>query len=64
MILIDIPKKKNKCVIEEIIDKCDYKEYGARKINKIIKNDLDNIIIEEVLKGNKNISIKTLKQLV
>ncbi len=60
----NIKIKIKKCVIEEIIDKCDYKEYGARKINKIIKNDLDNIIIEEVLKGNKNISIKTLKQLV
>ena len=63
-------KKKNikikisKKVIDEIIDKCDYNEFGARKINKVIKTDLDNLIIEEILNGNTNISIKTLKQLV
>ena len=60
----NIKIKVSKKIIEEIIDKCDYNEYGARKVNKIIKTDLDNIIIEEVLKGNTNISIKTLKQLV
>ena len=54
----------NKKVIDEIIEKCDYNEFGARKIDKIIKNEIDNLIIEEVLKGNNNISIKTIKQLV
>jgi len=47
-----------------IIDKCDYNEYGARKVSKVIKTNLDNLIIEEILNGNTNISIKTLKQLV
>lgn len=60
----NIKIKVSKKVIEEIIDKCDYNEYGARKIDKIIKNEIDNLIIEEVLKGNNNISIKTIKQLV
>ena len=60
----NIKVKINKKVIDEIIEKCEYNEYGARKINKVIKTDLDNIIIEEVLKGNISISIKTLKQLV
>lgn len=52
-----------KKVVEEIIDKCDYIEFGARKVDKIIKSDLDNFIIEQILKGNNNISVKTLKQL-
>ena len=60
----NIKIKISKKVIDEIIDKCDYNEFGARKINKVIKTDLDNLIIEEILKGNTNITIKTLKQLV
>jgi len=56
--------KISKKVIDEIIDKCDYNEYGARKVSKVIKTNLDNLIIEEILNGNTNISIKTLKQLV
>ena len=60
----NIKIKINKKVIDEIIDKCDYNEYGARKVNKVIKTELENIIIEEVLNGNNSINIKTLKQLV
>jgi len=56
--------KISKKVIDEIIDKCDYNEFGARKISKVIKTDLNNLIIEEILKDNTNITIKTLKQLV
>lgn len=54
----------NKKVTDEIIEKCEYNEYGARKIDKIIKNEIDNFIIEEILKGNNNINVKTIKQLV
>ena len=60
----NIKVKTSKKVIDEIIDKCDYNEYGARKVNKVIKTDLENLIIEEVLHGNNNVNIKTLKQLV
>lgn len=60
----NIKIKISKKVIEEIIDKCDYKEFGARKVSKVIKSDLDNIIIEQILNGSTNINIKTLKQLV
>lgn len=59
---IDI--KVSKKVIDEIMDKCSYKEFGARKISKIIKNELENIIIEQVISGNNKINIRTLKQLV
>jgi len=60
----NIKIKVTKKVIDEIIDKCEFQEFGARKINQIIKSDLDNIIIEEILNGNNIINIKTLKQLV
>ena len=51
-----------KNIIENIIDKSNYKEFGARKVKKIIKNDLENIIIDKILEGKTNIYIKNLKK--
>ena len=57
-------KKKNiklnfdKSIIDEIREKSNYIEFGARKIKHIIYDDLVNIIIDEILKGNNNIYIK------
>ena len=34
---------------------------GARKIDKIIKDRVDNQIIDEVIKNNNKITIKTIK---
>ncbi|MEG0826358.1 MAG: ATP-dependent Clp protease ATP-binding subunit [Bacilli bacterium] len=39
-----------------------YQEFGARKINKIIKDNLESIIIENILDNKKIINIKTIKQ--
>ena len=47
-------------VIEEIINECRYEEYGARKIDKVIKNRLDNQIIDKLLLGEKELSIQTI----
>jgi len=58
----DIKLKINNTVIEEIIEKSNYKEYGARKIDKIIKNDLEMIIINSILENKDNINIKTIKK--
>ena len=58
----DIKLKINNTVIEEIIEKSNYKEYGARKVNKIIKNDLEMIIINSILENKDNINIKTIKK--
>ncbi len=58
----DIKLKINNTVIEEIIEKSNYKEYGARKIDKIIKNDLEMIIINSILDNKENINIKTIKK--
>jgi len=58
----DIKLKINNKVIEEIIEKSNYKEYGARKISKIIKNDLEILIINSILDNKDNINIKTIKK--
>ncbi|MBQ2946472.1 MAG: ATP-dependent Clp protease ATP-binding subunit [Bacilli bacterium] len=58
----DIKLKINNTVIDEIIDKSNYKEYGARKISKIIKNDLEMLIINYILDNEYNINIKTIKK--
>jgi len=34
---------------------------GARKIDKIIKDRLDNQIIDEIINNNSSITIKTIK---
>lgn len=54
--------KINGAVIEEIINISNYKEFGARKIDKIIKNELENIIINEILDNKKIINIKKIKK--
>ena len=58
----DIDLNINKNVYEEIIDLSDYKEMGARKIDKIIKKEIENIIINEIIEGKRIINIKTIKQ--
>ena len=58
----EINIKISKEVIEEIINLSDYKIFGARKIYKLVKNDLESLIINEILDNNKNIEIKKLKK--
>ena len=47
-------------VINEIIKETNYEEFGARKIDKVIKQKLESIIIEKVMDNIKNINIKTV----
>ncbi len=60
-------KKKNinikisEDVIKNISSKAEYSIYGARKIDKIIKDEVENIVIDNVLNGNKNIYINDIK---
>ncbi len=60
----DINVKISSNVIEEIIDKSNYNEFGARKIDKIIKNEIETLIINEILDNKTNINIKSIKDKV
>ena len=52
---------KNEILISREIES-NYKEFGARKIDKIIKNNLENIIINNILENKEIITVKTLKK--
>lgn len=54
----------NNNVIEEIINLSNYNEFGARKIDKIIKNKIENIIIDNILSENYKITIDSIKETV
>ena len=45
---------------QEIKDLCEYETYGARKIDKVIYNNLENIIIDNIYNGNKDIKISSI----
>jgi len=50
----------SKNIINELIEQSEYQTYGARKIEKIIKNKLENIIIDEILENKQNINIDSI----
>ena len=47
-------------VIKEIINLSNYNEFGARKINKIIVSNIENIIIDTIIDNKKEINIDTI----
>jgi len=47
----------NKNIINSIVDKSKYKEYGARKVNYILEDIVDKYIIDNILLGKKEIYI-------
>ena len=47
-------------VLEEIINESNYIDFGARKIDKIIKNHIENIIIDNLINDNINIHIYSI----
>lgn len=53
----------NDSVIKEIIKLSEYEQFGARKIEKIIKDRLENIIIDKILEEEKNIQIETISDI-
>ena len=50
----------SKNIINELIEESEYHIYGARKIEKIIKNKLENIIIDEILENKETINIDSI----
>lgn len=61
--LKDITLKIDEKVINEIIDESNYKEFGARKIDKIIKDKIENQIIDKIIENEKTIDIKELSKI-
>ena len=50
----------NEKVYDEIIEQSNYKEFGARKIDKIIKDKIENQIIEKIIEKEDKIYIEEL----
>ncbi len=59
----NIKIKIDENVISEIVKLSNYYEFGARKIDKIIKDKLENIIIDKIINNRKSVHIKTLEYL-
>lgn len=49
-------------VYEEIISLSQFEEFGARKIQKIIKDKLENQIIDKIMLNKKHITIKSVQE--
>lgn len=56
----DINIDINDNVIDEIVNKCEFYEFGARRIDKIISKDIENVIIDGVIRGDKDIYIDSI----
>ena len=54
--------KTSREVEHEILNLCNYEEYGARKIAKIIKDKIETIVIDKIIDGKEEVYIKDLKQ--
>ena len=48
-------------IVLEILNLSNYQEFGARKIDKIIKNKLESIIVDKIIADKKSVNIKTIE---
>ena len=58
----NIKIKINNKIIDEIVKLSNYIEYGARKIEKIIKNNIESIVINQILEGKTIVNINELEK--
>lgn len=47
-------------LVEEIIRSCDYEKFGARRVNKLIEEKVDNYIIDQILSGVNHIKVEEI----
>lgn len=47
-------------IVDEVKNKCNYNKFGARKIDKIISEEIDAVIVDQLVQGNTNIIIEKL----
>lgn len=55
---IDIKIMDN--VIDEIIVKCEYDDFGARKVNKVISDYIENVVIDAIIGNCNEVCISSL----
>ena len=56
----DIDIKLSEDISNEIMNKCNFYDFGARRIDKIISKDIENIIIDSIINGKKEIVINSI----
>ncbi len=56
----DIKLNIDNKIIEEILELANYKESGARNIKNILEAQIDNIVIDSILNGSREVNIKHL----
>ncbi len=54
----------SKKVEEEILEMSHYQEYGARKIDKIIKDKVESVIIDEIINDKEEIHVTSISKKV
>ncbi|MDD3392550.1 MAG: ATP-dependent Clp protease ATP-binding subunit [Bacilli bacterium] len=50
-------------IVEEILELSNYDEFGARRIDMIIKNYVEKVLIEAVIGGKKKLKIDSIKKI-
>ena len=60
--LKNIKIKFSKNIVDDIVLKSNYEEFGARKLDKIIKDSIENYIIDNILEGNEEIEVNKLSE--
>lgn len=58
--LKDVTIKYNKNIVAEVIKRSNYEEFGARQLDKIIKDCIENYVIDSILNGDSEIEVTKL----
>lgn len=56
--------KINKKIISELIPLSEYEIFGARKIEKVIKDKIENQILEAMMRGEETVWIESVKETI
>ena len=56
----NIKIKYKSTIYDEIIKLSNYEEFGARKLDKVIKDKVDSLIVDSILEGNEEVVIDNL----
>ena len=47
-------------VVNELIEKCNFYEFGARRVDKIISKYIENVIIDGIISGSSEVYINSI----